>query len=90
MIVSVSSNLQIDLWCNGNTQDFDSWIRGSNPFRSSKMVSLAYLVKRPAVNGKNRVRVPEYTQKRNIVQLDRILGYDPKDASSNLAIPTIF
>ena len=35
--------------------------------------------------GSNPVRFT----KRNIVQLDRILGYDPKDASSSLAIPTI-
>lgn len=40
------------------------------------MVSLAYLVKHPTVNGKNRVRSPEYTPEKGISPLSKlILGF---------------
>ena len=39
-----------------NAKAFDSRRKGSIPFRSTKMVSLVYVVKRLTVNEKNRVR----------------------------------
>lgn len=35
-IVFIFANRNTDLWCSGNTSDFDSLIPGSNPGRSSK------------------------------------------------------
>lgn len=44
-----------------NTSDFDSDILSSSPSLVTNMLALAYLVKHPSVQRKNRVRIPEST-----------------------------
>lgn len=68
-------------------QEFDSCWKGSIPFRSSRNSSKAGQC--------NRLKICGYRfesclfHHRNIVQMDRTLGYEPRDASSSLAIPTM-
>lgn len=36
-IIVILNSYFIELWCNGNTQDFGSWISGSSPDSSTNI-----------------------------------------------------